>query len=167
MSIFNRRRRPRQAVYASPSQNSSTPLHIDIPDETLAEIAEDFENSPKNYNHFAPNNQPYPSYQKASSSSRSRQFSVPQKHPNNYGTENAMTKKPKLEPNSCFMERNDDYYGHQQNKSMVKPGLNNTGNGFTTSKFQNSSKKNFSFVEKYVYCIFLIPRCTLCITLFL
>jgi hypothetical protein len=152
MSFFNRRRRPRQAVYASPSQNTSTPLHIDIPDEALAEIAQDFENNPKNYNHFASNSKPYPSYQKASTSSRNRQFSVPQKHPNSFGNENTPQKKLKPEQDSWSRERNDEFFGQQQRKGMAeKPG--STGNGFQSNKFQTSTKKNFSFVEKYVHCI--------------
>ena len=161
MSIFNRRRRPRQAVYASPqSHNPATPLHIDIPDEALAEIAQDFENSPQNHNHFASNNKPYSSYQYAKPSSQSRQFSIPQKHPNNqhiqqYGSENALPKKPKFEQDSCFRGRNENCFGQQQDKGMAKPSsyTANTGNAFS-SKFQNSTKKSFSFVEKYVNVLY-------------
>jgi hypothetical protein len=154
MSIFNRRRRPRQAVYASPqSQNPTTPLQIDIPDEALAEIAQDFENSPKNYNHFASNNKPYASHQNTRPSSQNRQFSEPQKHPNNqlYGNENALPKKPKFEQDNCFWGKNENCFGQQQNKGMAKPGsyTGSTGNAFS-STFQNSIRKNFSFVEKYV-----------------
>ena len=145
VSIFNRRRRPRQAVYAAPqSHEPTTPLQIDIPDEALMKIAEDFENSPKNYHHFASNNKPSASYQTARPSSQKRQLSGPQKHPNNqyHGGEYALTKKPKLEQDNYFGEKNENVFRQQ---SYTCPHSNSTSDSFS-----NLTKKVFSFVEKYV-----------------
>ena len=151
VSIFNRRRRPRQAVYAPPqSQNPTTPLQIDIPDEALLEIAEDFENTPKNYHHFALNNKPGASYQNTRPSSQNRQLSGPLKHPNNqiHGSEHALTKKPKLEQGNYFGEKNESIF-RQQQTNPASYSITNTRNPFS-SKFESSTKRTFSFVDKYV-----------------
>ena len=150
MSIFNRRRRLRQAVYASPqSQSTTTPLQIDIPDETLAEIAEDFDSSPGNYNFHASKTNPsatMSSNYNARSFSQSRQLPTPQKHPNNqHGNRNASPMKPRFEQESCFKARgsNDNSFGQRQNMGMSNNGVYD-GNNFT-NKQQNTAKRSFSF----------------------
>lgn len=158
MSIFNRRRRPRQAVYASPQRQSPTkPLQIDIPDEKLAEIAQDFENSPKFYDKFSANSESFASYQRQSTrpQQNGQQFTVvPMKHPNNqhYGNHNVLPKKPKIERDYCFKDSNQKFLAQQEDKSIPRTAsfTMNNGNSRPINKPQNPIRKTFSFTEKYV-----------------
>lgn len=148
MSIFNRRRRPRQAVYASPENTvKSTPFHLDIPDEALLEVAENAEKSAKNY--FSSRTpSPLSSFQN-SRPAKNRQPSTLQKHPNNnfYGNEYLMPKKPKLEVHkfegktSCLSEQNSEVHKFAK-----------TTNSFS-SNLLNSTKRSFYFGARFALLI--------------
>lgn len=143
MSIFNRRRRPRQAVYASP-QSQTTTFTTDVPDEQLADMVQDFDPGPRNNYNFVPNHRPSTQY--GNRSSQTGNLPPMLKHPNNrFNQEN---NQPKFENNfsACSRANNGISPGQQKSALNSKPSWQTEN--YSANKQQKSSSTEFRF-DKY------------------
>lgn len=153
MPIFNRRRRPRQAVYASPQSQSqtTTTFTTDVPDEQLADMVQDFDPGPRNNYNFVPNpHRPSTQYSNTSSTrsnSQSRNLPPMLKHPNNrFNQEN---NQPKFENNFSASSRANNGISSAQQKPVLNSKQSwQTGN-YSANKQQNSSRTEFRFDNRY------------------
>ena len=131
MSIFNRRRRPRQAVYASPQNQDVTSTNFvkeEVPDEQLANMIQDFETGPMSYSSANSNQK-----------STSTYFDQPSNTANPRPLQN---RNPSLykHPNNNNNYNNTNYYSNR-NTNQVKDEQPYAGGGLTNSCTYSSGQQ--------------------------
>lgn len=154
MSIFNRRRRPRQAVYASPqsqSQSATITIKTEEPDKNLSDVVHDFDTGHGNFN-FVSDHKPATHYSNTfGARSWETRHIFPQKHPKNqHNNENI---QPKFENTYFGVKQNNGISSEQQKATMNTETSWQIGNSSNrVERQQTFASKGFRY-DKYVNTI--------------